>query len=383
MNAQPLTLPAGRFAGVRMRSSTAAALSLILGGFVAGRLIVLIAAWFSDTLLVRNPNLTSGSDGGILRALTSWDGWWYMGIARDGYQLAPLQLDHHNYAFLPLYPMLVRLLSSPFPGADGLIAVLLSHVLFAVALVLLFALGRRHIGDRRAALACFLLAISPFSAVFSMAYGESLFLVLAVGSFFAAERGNRPAAGILLALSALCRLQGAVLFLPLWILFFRQDAHRPRLSQAWVLLAPLAVAGFLVYIAWFTGSFDAFVTNMADWGRGGAAVGATAAGGNIAAHFNPIQFVLLAVLCASIWPLVYARADGIRLEYVLIPVLFIGVTFVSGNLESIGRYVTAAFPFAWILANRRSAFWRRSWPAISAGLLALFAVLEFGGYWVP
>jgi hypothetical protein len=155
------------------------------------------------------------------------------------------------------------------------------------------------------------------------------------------------------------------------------------LSQAWVLLAPLAVAGFLVYIAWLTGSFEAFVQNMADWGRGGAAVGATAAGGNIAAHFNPIQFVLLAVLCASIWPLVYARADGIRLEYVLIPILFIGVTFVSGNLESIGRYVTAAFPFAWVLANRRSAFWRRSWPAISAGLLALFAVLEFGGYWVP
>jgi hypothetical protein len=247
----------------------------------------------------------------------------------------------------------------------------------------LYALGRRHIGDRRAALACFLLAISPFSAVFSMAYGESLFLVLAIGSFLAAERGNRPGAGILLALSAVCRLQGAVLFLPLWILFLRQDALRPRLSQAWVLLAPLAVAGFLVYVAWLTGSFDAFVTNMADWGRGGAAVEATFAGRNIASHFNPIQLVLLAVLCASIWPLVYARADGIRLEYVLIPVLFIGVTFVSGNLESIGRYATAAFPFAWVLANRRSAFWRRSWPAISAGLLALFSVVSFGGYWVP
>ncbi len=249
---------------------------------MAGRLIVLVAAWFSDTLLIRNPYLTSGSDGGILRALTSWDGWWYMGIARDGYQLAPLQLDHHNYAFLPLYPMLVRLLSSPFPGADGLIAVLLSHALFARTLVLLFALGRRHIGDRKAALACFLLAISPFSAVFSMAYGESLFLVLAIGSFLAAERGNRPVSGILLALSALCRLQGAVLFLPLWILFFRQDALRAKLSQSWVLLAPLAVAGFLVYITSLTGSFDAFVQNMADWGRGGAAVGATGVTGNVA-----------------------------------------------------------------------------------------------------
>jgi len=382
MNVGPLSIPAPRVGSVRVSSSTAASLSVILGGYAAGRLIVVIAAWFSDTLLVRNPNLTSGSPGAILQALTSWDGWWYMGIARGGYQLAPLQLDHHNYAFLPLYPMLVRLLSSPFPGADGLIAVLISHVLFAVALVLLFALGRRHIGDQRAALACFLLAISPFSAVFSMAYGESLFLVLAIGSFLAAERGNRPAAGMLLALSALCRLQGAVLFLPLWILFLRQDSLRPRLSQAWVLLAPLAVAAFVVYVAWFTGSLDAFVTNMAEWGRGGAVVGATA-GQNIAAHFNPIQLVLLVVLCASLFPFVYARADGLRLEYVLIPVLFIGVTFVSGNLESIGRYITAAFPFAWLLANRRTVFWRRTWPVISAGLLALFSVLSFGGYWVP
>jgi hypothetical protein len=383
MDAQPLTLLAGRFAGVRMRTSTVAALSLILGGYAAGRFIVLVAAWFSETLLVRNPALTSGDGGFILRPLTSWDGWWYLGIAREGYHVAPVQLQQHDYAFLPLYPTLVRGLSVPFPGAEGLVAVLLSHLLFALALVLLFALGRRHLGDRRAAFACFLLAISPFSAVFSMAYGEGLFLVLAIGSFLAAERGNRPAAGILLCLAALCRLQGAVLFLPLWILFLRQDGRRPRLSQAWVLLAPLAVAGFVAYAAWLTGSLDAFVTNMSGFvGRGVAAADVPAAQA-IAAHVNPIQLVLLIVLCAAIFPLVYARADGLRFEYVVIPVLFIGVTVASGNLESIGRYVMTAFPIFWLLANRRTIFWRRTWPAISAGLLALFAVLSFGGYWVP
>jgi hypothetical protein len=382
MDAQRLTLPTTRrFAAVRVSSSTAAALSLILGGYVAGRLVVLAAAMFSDTLLIRNPSLTSGVNTFILRALTSWDGWWYMGIARDGYHLAPMQGLYHDYAFLPLYPMLVRLLSAPFGAADGLIAVLASHVLFGIALVLLFALGRRHFGDRRAAVACVLLAISPFSGVFSMAYGESLFLVLAVGSFLAAERGHRATAGILLGLSALCRLQGAILFLPLWIVLLRQDRWRPRFSQAWLLLGPLAVAGFLGYVAWLTGSLSAYADNMALWGRG--VIGSLPPEKTIGATFNPIQLILLFVLCASIWPLVYARVDRVRIEYVLIPVLFIAATFVSGNLESSGRYATAAFPIFWLLANRRTIFWRRTWPMISVGLLALFAILNFGGYLAP
>src|SRR5262249_38755069 len=159
--------------------------------------------------LARNAALTSGDPGFLLRPLTSWDGWWYLGIARDGYHLATLQGAYHDYAFLPLFPALVRSLSIATPAADGLIAVLTSNALFAVALGLLFVLGRTHLGAERAAIACFLLAVSPFSFVFSMAYGESLFLVLALGAFVAAERDRRTVAGVLLALAALCRLQGA------------------------------------------------------------------------------------------------------------------------------------------------------------------------------
>jgi len=49
----------------------------------------------------------------------------------------------------------------------------------------------------------------------------------------------------------------------------------------------------------------------------------------------------------------------------------------------VGRVTMAAFPYAWILANRRSVLARRAWPAISLGLFTLVAVLSFGGYWVP
>lgn len=371
--APPLTLTRTR--------STAASMAMVMGGFVVGRLVVLVAAVFSEFLIVRNPALTSGDNAFLLRPLTSWDGWWFLGIARDGYHVAALQGTYHDYAFLPFYPALVRLISTPFPGAEGLVAVLLSNVLFAVGLALLFQLGRRYLGDRRAAVACFLLAISPFSVMFSMAYGESFFLALSVGSFVAAERGNRRLAGILLALAAVTRLQGAVLALPLWLVFLRADGWRPRLSQLWVALGPIAVGAFLVGVAWFAGSAGAYGDNQAQWGRG--LIGSAAPGQTIGATLNPLLIAPILILCASIWPLVYARVDKLRLEYALIPVLFIGATFVSGNLESIGRYATTAFPIFWLLAARRSVFWRRGWPALSAGLLGIFALLSFGGYWVP
>ena len=72
-----------------------------------------------------------------------------------------------------------------------------------------------------------------------------------------------------------------------------------------------------------------------------------------------------------------------RPEYWLVPVLFIAAELSSGSLEAVGRITMLAFPFVWILANRRSVFARRAWPTISAGLFAIVAVLQFGGYWVP
>jgi hypothetical protein len=87
-------------------------------------------------VFTRNPALTSGDGAPLLQSLTSWDGWWYLGIVRDGYHAAPIVDGYHDYAFLPLYPMLVRFLSAPWPEYAGLVAVVLSNLLFVVGLVL-------------------------------------------------------------------------------------------------------------------------------------------------------------------------------------------------------------------------------------------------------
>lgn len=349
--------------------------------FVVSRVLVVVAAFVAEALIPRNQGLVPGADGPLLRSLTSWDGFYYLSIVRDGYQADPVVLGYSNVAFPPLFPAIVRLLSSPIPGSEGLVAILVANVAFLAALALLVRLGTPYLGRRRAALAAGLLVIYPFASVFAMAYTESLFLLLMVAAFLAAERHHRAWAGIFLALTVLCRLQGVALILPLWILLLRQDGWRPMPSQAWLLLGPLAGAGFLAYVAAMTGSATGFLDAQQAWGREG--LGGSAPSETIAAMFSPYQAALLLTLLGSVFLLVFVRVDRMRPEYWLIPVLFIAAELSSGSLEAVGRITMLAFPFVWILANRRSLFARRAWPALSVGLFTLIAVLQFGGYWVP
>ena len=353
----------------------------VVAMFVVSRLLIVVAAVIAEQLIPRNPGLIPGADGPVLRSLTSWDGWYYLGIVANGYHAQPVADAYRDTAFAPLYPMVVRVLSAPWPAYSGLVAVLLSNVAFLAALGVLTRLGSIYLGRRRAALAAGLLAIYPFASVFGMAYTESLFLLCMVAAFLAAERRHRTWAGIFLALAVLGRLQGVGLILPLWILMLRQDGWRPRLSQAWLLLGPLAGLGFILYVAALTGSLTGFLDAQKAWGRTG--IGGAAPDATIAAEFSWYQAALLATLLWSVFLLVFVRVDRMRPEYWLIPVVFIVAEISSGSLEAVGRITMLAFPYVWILANRRSLFARRAWPIVSAGLFTAIAILSFGGYWVP
>lgn len=368
-------------------SGTAGSWSLgtLVAVVVASRLIVLLAAVVAETLVERNPLLAGGDPAAILQSLTSWDGAWYLGIVRDGYHAEPLAGGYHDYAFLPLYPTLVRLLSLPVPGWEGLVAVGVSNVLFVVALVLLVRLTEPRFGRPFAYRAAGLMALFPFSAAFSMAYAESLFTVLMLGAFLAVERRRAVPAGILLALATLTRLQGVVLIVPLaWILWERSGRPRPRLPWAALLLGPAAAAGAYLWVIWLTGDPAGYAAAQGAWGRlglGGDPQGSLASGfTGAAALVHAIDF---AVLIAATFLFVYVRRDRIPAAYVSIPVLFVAMVFLSGSIQSIGRLLLPAFPYPWILAGRRTWLGRVAWPIASAAMLFAVSTLMFSGWFVP
>jgi hypothetical protein len=349
------------------------------------RLLVLLAAWLAENVVPRNPNLTSGDAAPILQSLTSWDGWWYLSIVRTGYHAEPLVGAYHDYAFLPAFPVLVRALSLPVPDWEGLVAVVLANVLFVVGLVLLVRLTGPLFGWATASRSAALLALFPFSAAFSMAYSESLFLILMLGVFIAAERGRIGWTGVLLALATATRLQGIVLLLPIvWLLWERSGRRRPTVRWAALLAGPIVAVALYGWVAWLAGDASAYGTAAAAWGRTG--IGSTS-GGSLAAALTGVFAVLhavnLAVLCGAVFLFVFVRTDRIPGPYVAVPALFIALAFVSGSLESIGRYVAPAFPNYWILAKRRRWFGRVAWPVISGALLVVLTTAMFAGWFVP
>jgi len=352
----------------------------VLAAFTASRLLVLLAAFAAENLVIRNRALI-GDQAPILRSLTAWDGQYFIGIAREGYHLAPVAGEYRDVAFAPLFPLVTGVLALPWPDLTALIAVVVANVAFLLALGLLTRLGEIYLGRERAAYAAGLMAIYPFAAVYSMAYSDSLFLALSLGAFLAAERNWRARAGVLLGLACLARIQGIVLILPLAILLLRQDGWRPRPSLAWLALGPLAILGFVAYLAAVTGSWTAYLDAQIAWGRTG--IGGAPPEQSLGSNLTGYLFALLATLAWAVFLLVFIRQDRLRLEYALIPMLYLAAELSSGSLEAVGRITMVAFPYVWLLANRRSTFARVGWPALSAGLFALIALLEFAGFWVP
>jgi hypothetical protein len=360
-------------------------LGTLIAVVLASRLIVLAAALVAENLVAGNPNLVPGAGGPVIHSLTTWDGAWYLGIVRDGYHSTPNVDGYVDYAFLPLYPMLVKLLALPFPGYEGLVAVITSNVLFAVAIALLIRLTEIRFGRGLAYRSAGMLALFPFSAAFSMAYAESLFTVLMLGAFLAVEHKRALPAGVLLALATLTRLQGLALIIPLaWILWERSGRPRPRLQWAWLLLGPAAALGAYAWVAWLTGDLTGYATAQGAWGRVGLGNDPQ---GNLAQGFTGavalVHAINFTVLIVATFLLVFARRDRIPAAYVSVPVLFLGMTFLSGSIQSIGRLLLPAFPYDWILAGRRGFIGRTVWPVLSGALLFGISVLMFSGWFVP
>ena len=66
-----------------------------------------------------------------------------------------------------------------------------------------------------------------------------------------------------------------------------------------------------------------------------------------------------------------------------VPALFLGMVFLSGSIQSIGRLIMPAFPYEWILAGRRGIGGRLLWPAVSVVLLFGLSTVMFAGWFVP
>jgi hypothetical protein len=210
------------------------------------------------------PELTRSLAEPLLSPLARWDAAWYLRIAESGYGGSDVRA-----AFFPLYPMLVRAVSAPFgasPGALLVAAYVVSLAAFLGALVLLHRLVSLELGRPLAQPALLLLAVFPAAVFFGAPYSESLFLLLAVGAFYAARTGRFAWAGAAAAGAAATRSAGVLLLLPLVMLWWGTRPRKAR-DAAWLLLAPVGLAAYAAFLGLAEGDAWRFLDVQDAWSR--------------------------------------------------------------------------------------------------------------------
>jgi hypothetical protein len=205
----------------------------------------------------------------LVSPLARWDSVWYLTIAQSGYGHGG---QSARTTFFPLYPLMLRGVGVVI-RSDLIAGVVISLVCFLIALVLLYRLVALELDTERARICVLLIAFCPMAYYFSAVYTESLFLALSVGCIYQARLGRWALAGALGALAAASRNGGVVLIVPIVLLYlYGPRADRPppalrpevlldhlrpghpiRLDFAWVLLVPLGLGAYLLFLALSTG----------------------------------------------------------------------------------------------------------------------------------
>src|SRR5215218_1102978 len=210
------------------------------------------------------PELTHALAPPLLAPLARWDAVWYLSIADSGYAGSEARA-----AFFPLYPLLVRGLATPFgTGPAALLGAAYAVALAALlgALVLLYRLVSLELGRPLAAPTLLLLSVFPAALYFGAPYAESLFLLLAVGSFYAARTDRWGWASGCAAGASATRSAGLLLLVPLAILWWDSARRRPR-DLAWLALVPLSLAAYAVYLGVAEGDAWRFLDIQDAWSR--------------------------------------------------------------------------------------------------------------------
>lgn len=275
----------------------------------------------------------------------------YVGIAQEGYHRAPFDINDrrsHEYAFFPLFPMLLWLLGRVTTNVV-LWGAVLCNVFFFIALVLLHKLTLAFgYDDSVARRAIFYLAVFPFSYFFSIPLTESLFVLLTVASFYAAKREHWWAAGLIGLLASATRLTGVLLLPSLLVLSWQMYRSLYVRKLLGLLLIPCGLFAYMFYSWWLSGDALAFKHAAEAWGRKPSIF-----------FLRPlVRFLFPPHLLAEPWNIYLLSTGAAVLCFICIYILTkrrewalalytlmsVVVPLSSGVTQSLGRYSMGFFP---------------------------------------
>src|SRR5258706_5378794 len=308
-----------------------------------------------------------------------WDSQWYIRIATQGYHAVPViqtgfGTGYHDFAFFPLYPGLIAALSLGGRLPVEIVAPAISNVLFVLALIPIRIVLERAFDRRIGRFGLLLFAFSPAAYVYSLAYSEPVFLVIA-GLFFVT---NGPVKGFVLGvLAGISRLAfGALAAASLADLV---DPRTRLRGFAAVGGMALGFGAWWVYISILTQDFWGYMLGIPYWHSTDSPTGAPTGLASILAVNHPIVVITVTFsVVIAIGSLALFRRGEYRLG------LYSAACFAMSWLttwSSMPRLFALAFPaFAALAAILPTDRVRWLMVGISAQLMCALRALAVAGF---
>jgi hypothetical protein len=374
--------------------------------FLGLRLALGLLALLATALL--DPNVATSVPGwdapvhtpgwhNFFSAWERWDALWFLRIAVGGYEDSDL-----SAAFFPLYPVLIRGLSTVFGGHPLAAALVISNLSFLGALVVLGELTREMFGTLMARRTVLYIALFPTAYFFLAPYTESLFLLLSAGAFLAARRQRWEWAGMCGALAAATRSIGLVLILPLAIEAWSQWQKRREpggapdrklvVALSWSAFVAVGTLTYLFFWARFNGDPLTPLSDQNGWLREFSVPWASYLRGTqeafrfvgqYAGGYHQVDWILVTVaIVAVVWlakkvPAPYLVYASLSL---LVPMSFV---FDGRPFMSMPRFILPVFPIFWAFAFFAERFKAHdAVVAVSAAGLGVLTVLFVNWYFV-
>jgi Gpi18-like mannosyltransferase len=362
--------------------------------------IAFLLLTYLATLFDFTPKNFSHYSLSLTTLVQSWDRWdsnHFVEIATRGYDVA------YRTAFFPLFPLLEAGLGviTHDPFVAGL---LISNLAGLGMLVVLYRLVAEDFDEARAYRTVLYFSVFPTAFFFAAAYNESLFMFLALLSFYCMRRGQWWLAGLFGLFASLTRSAGIFLLVPFLYEYLRQHHFKLKTLRLTLLAGlgiPAGLGAFALYCylrfhdalafshaqesTWLRdthgpwhGMFDAAVVivqrNILTFDSIHNVIDLSAA----------LLMLVLVVLCFA-GPWRFPREMWAYALYAGIVYLFILLFPVAGGfpLSALSRYVLEVFPAFMVLAALGKGQQFNLYYLTLAGALLVFLLLQFlTGYWV-
>lgn len=377
-------------------------------------LVGLLANFYIMPLMTSNPILPSHAlniqfPQALWLIWQRFDSGFYLDLARHGYAPASALHVPSNWAFYPLFPLLIACVGFLFGGSNdaySLAGLLISNVAALIAITYLYLLIRREFSRQIASRTVLYLAFFPTGFYLSAIYPESLFLAFSIACIYYARQHSWWLAGLCGGLAALTRTQGLMLLVPVaweyWQALSDRYAPLPDMSthtlaertRAWfsshlrglwlaahegknwlagvpLLLIPSGLFAFMLYAKLKTGDLLAtFHNEQWGWGRQLSypwrlliySLRHPIIGEPMNWNFWVLNIVLAFVFLGfTIWA--FRRLPTIYALYTAIMVL---LPLSANLLNSLGRLYLVVFPVFVLLALWSNHEARRSYCILSA-----------------